>query len=533
MRASRGLQVTSLVVLSPVALILFSLLAILTSTLFSQLQSWCLPIVSLQSTRTLSRWATTAMTLSYNNYTITDDTFLSPPDDTTSTINDMNNNMINFRPPSLIQIWLKRWRYSKRKSPSLWTCCGISIIIGLVFINKMHVQKCQLYEAFVKFITHAALKARHGLILCNNKVNYWMEYLFTDSSQQQQLKSTSDMIWINNDDIDKQDGKTKYSHVRPKTSSSGSTTIGHRHSMKKSKKQHHQRTSAIKNQFILTTTTTTIDHNSNIPGTCTVDTPTSNIVDPSYANTDDWVSVGEKKRKDTMETFFSQQQQQQQQQRLNQQEQHYHHQQQELLHNTDNSDKVSSDNLEEQDNNCGDDDDSDKTIVEEDHIQLTGTTPTTSDDETDLGSPCFSSSDGVYHQHQHLEPTIRNWYSPFSTGLDIDILPRHDPLTQLDPMQLNKSNMMPYYPVYNKPAAHRTLPFRSTHRLQHHHIDNFSLLQNHPFISHPHRIHAHQSLSHIPSTSSLGVIGQHVPSSPPSITKPVQNSKSRRFSLFI
>jgi hypothetical protein len=205
-------------------------------------------------------------------------------------------------------------------------------------------------------------------------------------------------------------------------------------------------------------------------------------------------------------------------------------------HQTDKIDNISE--KMELENGGGDSDDDDKTVV--DGMELSKS-PTTSDDETELHSPALSNSSGPNnsttthhhhyfhhhhfhcHDHHQLEPVIRNWYSPFSTGLDIDILPtRYDPLTLLDPMQLRKQD--------NDETHNST---RSSHYTNQHNYNNFSLLQNHPFISHPPSNHFqsqhqhHEQSATMTASLSLGAIGQHSPSS-----SPVQTSKQRTYSLF-
>ncbi|KAI8986463.1 hypothetical protein BDB01DRAFT_785753 [Pilobolus umbonatus] len=76
------------------------------------------------------------------------------------------------------------------------------------------------------------------------------------------------------------------------------------------------------------------------------------------------------------------------------------------------------------------------------------------------------------------EPTIQhvskkhNWYSPFSTGLDLDILPRTDPLCQYK---------VDFHVPPSPPSDNATIPSLIS-LFQRNHLSNIELLQNHPFI---------------------------------------------------
>ncbi|SAL97759.1 hypothetical protein [Absidia glauca] len=337
------------------------------------------------------------------------------------------------------------------------------------------------------------------------------------------------MMWINDAPKLRSNvsGSTKHTYAKGTraTKNSGTPTTQKQH-MKKAKKQQqhqqqqqqHQRLPTVKCQ----------------PGisckqSLSLPTDKDTMDQEQHVDKNDWINVGDKKKKDAnTDTMESVQQQPIAYDDGNCLEALKHH----PIDNIDNiTEKM------ELAHGAGDSDDDDKTVVE--GMELLKS-PTTSDDETELDSPALSNTSGPNnstttthhhhyfhhhhfhcHDHHQLEPVIRNWYSPFSTGLDIDILPpRYDPLTLLDPMQLRKQDS---HETHNSTLAH------SSHYTNQHLYNNFSLLQNHPFISHPPSNHLQ---SHHPQQSAimalpLGAIGQHSPSS-----SPVQTSQQRTYSLF-
>ncbi|KAG0179794.1 hypothetical protein DFQ28_002159 [Apophysomyces sp. BC1034] len=106
-------------------------------------------------------------------------------------------------------------------------------------------------------------------------------------------------------------------------------------------------------------------------------------------------------------------------------------------------------------------------------------TPVTTDDEcTVVESPCLS------NQYVHYQPS-RTWYSPFSIGLDLDIMPRsNDPLC--------------HYKIDAAPMSEQQLEFHGLYpQLP---LSNLALLQSHPFVN---AKKSHQDQSH-----PLGPIGK-------------------------
>ncbi|CAO3596668.1 unnamed protein product [Absidia cylindrospora] len=279
------------------------------------------------------------------------------------------------------------------------------------------------------------------------------------------------------------------------------TTATHhqRHNTKKMKKQQRQRSSSLKH------TLEPSSHNNNKQqqqqqhsSPRVLQTTTAEDV---HVESNDWISVGDnKKKKDGVQP------------------------------------PPPSTNLDHS-NDHEDYDDDDKTMVDElDTTTLKSTlmeTPTTSDDDESesLGSPLLVNNNNSSNNNNshHYEPVIRNWYSPFSTGLDLDILPREDPLVMLDPMQLRKYDDR-YYQNNNNMTCKMEPRYQP--------CDNFSLLQNHPFIINEQQrlrqqqqqhYHHHQTQP-LASSPPLGAIGQN---SPPTSSSPVQNSTRHPFSLFI
>ncbi|ORX62260.1 hypothetical protein DM01DRAFT_1331708 [Hesseltinella vesiculosa] len=145
MRTSRGLQITSLVVLSPVILILLSLVTIMVTTVISQLQL-CLPTLTLP-TQSFSRWATSALTLSTVNAT-------SPPLFDTLLPNHTHQTQPELSPRSN---GFKRWRPLK-KSPWLY---GLSFFLGCALIHKL--DRWQPILSRLKHLFAFTQKTGHGL----------------------------------------------------------------------------------------------------------------------------------------------------------------------------------------------------------------------------------------------------------------------------------------------------------------------------------------------------------------------------------
>ncbi|KAI8644629.1 hypothetical protein BD408DRAFT_413016 [Parasitella parasitica] len=91
-------------------------------------------------------------------------------------------------------------------------------------------------------------------------------------------------------------------------------------------------------------------------------------------------------------------------------------------------------------------------------------TPVHSEDDAD---------DDEEKDHFIVKKTNKNWYSPFSTGLDLDIIPKQN---QTDPLCLYKVD---FNYNTNIPNNH---PFRSTISNFGHPLSSIELLENHPFI---------------------------------------------------
>jgi hypothetical protein len=119
----RTLKVASLVGLAPLLLILPTFLAFL---LLAHCQAWCQPLYEISPT--LSTWNSTATTLLPIQVTTPPPSYTM---DNTTTISS------SFRPSSLLQTWLKRWRHSKRKSPALWILCGGTFLFCSMYLHKV------------------------------------------------------------------------------------------------------------------------------------------------------------------------------------------------------------------------------------------------------------------------------------------------------------------------------------------------------------------------------------------------------------
>ncbi|CEP18374.1 hypothetical protein [Parasitella parasitica] len=81
--------------------------------------------------------------------------------------------------------------------------------------------------------------------------------------------------------------------------------------------------------------------------------------------------------------------------------------------------------------------------------------------------------DDEEEDHFIVKKTNKNWYSPFSTGLDLDIIPKQN---QTDPLCLYKVD---FNYNTNIPNNH---PFRSPISNFHPPLSSIELLENHPFI---------------------------------------------------
>ncbi|CEI92645.1 hypothetical protein RMCBS344292_06899 [Rhizopus microsporus] len=83
-----------------------------------------------------------------------------------------------------------------------------------------------------------------------------------------------------------------------------------------------------------------------------------------------------------------------------------------------------------------------------------------------------------------------NWYSPFSTGLDLDILPKFT-MDQYKIHSTKNTCTSPLIPniLYHHPHPHLSSP--PSPPLSHHHHSKIELLENHPFISTSSNHHHH------------------------------------------
>ncbi|KAI9303998.1 hypothetical protein BJ944DRAFT_93153 [Cunninghamella echinulata] len=241
-------------------------------------------------------------------------------------------------------------------------------------------------------------------------------------------------------------------------------------------------------------------------------TEKNNSHDKNYsAYRDDWINVGEKKKKSVLSsTTYEKTNSNNMSNRIL----HHDHKK------PGNMNKNHENNMEKNvfiEDDDADDVDDDKTIVDDDDIFISTDLSSNNTSDLELGSPNLSSTETIVspddsftikkmdqQPSSHLTTHIKHWYSPFSTGLKIDMLPKYDdPLTKLDPIQLRRNDL----PSFT--------------RSHHYDQDKFHLLQSHPFISHSNKLNQH--------SSSLGVIGQQQ-----QYTSHVQNSsKSNLYSLFI
>ncbi|KAI9303997.1 hypothetical protein BJ944DRAFT_231679 [Cunninghamella echinulata] len=149
MRTSRGLQITSLIVLSPVLLILLSLLIILFTTLYSQLKIWCSPLLPYYDP-SLSKITTTAFsTMTYYNNTSSSIMYENAPEskspsssmtDTTpsrpATSSSSNITDIHHPPNSFFRL-----KGLKRKSSTslLLAYFGITLFVGIFYFQKLYI----------------------------------------------------------------------------------------------------------------------------------------------------------------------------------------------------------------------------------------------------------------------------------------------------------------------------------------------------------------------------------------------------------
>ncbi|KAI8333916.1 hypothetical protein BC941DRAFT_433343 [Chlamydoabsidia padenii] len=455
----------------------------------------------------------------------TDDTTTKPStSDSTVTITTNINNPNYYqhhhhRSSSLLHSWLKRGRYIKKNYFSLWPLCGLFLLTGYIYLYKSPVQKRHGYQSIIR-LTQITGETYSVVSSWCKKAFTWMDYLWSGLPQQQREEEElsvdlAETVWFNDLDDAPKLRNTKFTHTKGKDQHTRTTKPSgtqQKHHSKKNKKQQQQQQQQQR-------PAANIKCQSGISYKPSYGLSTIDAVEQGHVDKNDWINVGDKKKKD-MNTV---QQPQEQQHSITYNDQHC------IKNDKDTNIKMDTDDF----------DDDDKTVVDDGDLLKLHTTPTTSDDEAELNSPGTSTTHHHHyfhhhhyhchdhhhhHHHHHLEPVIRNWYSPFSTGLDIDILPaRYDPLTLLDPMQLRKQQDTDNNDYYSRPYTVTPPSYQPFY-------DNFSLLQNHPFIGNQHHHEQLQQQQQQSTTTSLplGAIGQHSPSS-----SPVKTSKQRTYSLFI
>ncbi|CAO3621076.1 unnamed protein product [Cunninghamella blakesleeana] len=558
MRTTRGLQITSLIVLSPVLLILLSLLIILVTTLYSQLKIWCAPIL-LHDNSLSSITSTAISSMTYYNTTSTSTAiYKNTPESksmadhpTTTTTHQQgnshqhnNNSHPNNQDPTFSSL-----KSLKRKSSPL-TYFGIILFIGYFYYQKIHLQKCQNDPLKKKKMNQWMMKLIDDINSSGKKVmdsiNDFLNKLLSDSDAEE----THELY--NNENNNLMDHcYSKKTHVQNKLS-----TNHHRHMVKKSKK--HRNKSPVDSKQSHTSIPLLSQQQEKQQESM------NNVIKNENKNNvkkvdndflmymDDWINVGEKKKKSMISspTLMNEKNDTPKTDNddstdikcMNTTESNHvkpsnnnHHS---ILDNT----NINNKNVEVEES-----DDDDKTIVDDEFVAkdlslLSTHEKDTNEMESDIGSPNLSSTDTIISTDEHStfikkknQPSSssnKNWYSPFSTGLTIDVLPENnDPLIKLDPMQWGKYN------DNNNDNDHSFTSSLINHfyhhhqqQQQHHHQYNddhgkFHLLQYHPFVNHSNKLNQR--------SSSFGVIGQQNKQHNATSSHVQYSSKSNHYSLFI
>ncbi|KAI8071793.1 hypothetical protein BC940DRAFT_293750 [Gongronella butleri] len=506
MRTTRGLQIASLVVLSPVVLILLSLVTILMTTLLSQLQLW----LPLQQTQALSRWA---MTLASANATATSPSFLESL--------SMNDDTAGSNTPADPVLQRHRWRNvrSKKSSTSSWTYCGLSLLIGYAFLHKA--DQWQNLHLLLKQLGRYAQQAGRGISCCGRKLVHRVE----QSLQAPAPKAMDiDTLWAELcDSPPAKPNKTSKPH-QPR------------------RKKHHQ---PHHHHAVVHHSSRHAPQHANVTPVSRARAPLLPIhaqqVDQAYQHQEDHVIDPECDRPHAVDHQWQQQRQQKSQKHAKIDTTPLDDDSKSLSNDEDHDDENDNDDNETVvatlDDKCVSIHDAPIATVNEDAVLPIDDEPANDTAWMDASSPCLStvttaSVSTVSDASLIGVSSQPNWYSPFSTGLIIDgILPRHDPLVAADPMQWSKSPrftaaalMTPPSSPPLAPCTSSSLPIPPSPVPQNQ--SNITLLQNHPFI--PNRPRSFSSSTS--ANSDFGPIG--TPTAAPSL---VQNrpSSSHSYSLFI
>ncbi|KAF7729745.1 hypothetical protein EC973_003823 [Apophysomyces ossiformis] len=147
MRTSRGLRIISLIVLSPVVLILISLIAIFTTSIYTYLRSWCLSNFHSQllTSQSIARVVSAAIVYHARQ-------------------NPWDEALTSYHAP------VKRMRWLSRIKRSPWMACAV-VMLALVSSQKLHMPYRRFFDKLQKRSRTAGLLACEGLGFCGKKAS--------------------------------------------------------------------------------------------------------------------------------------------------------------------------------------------------------------------------------------------------------------------------------------------------------------------------------------------------------------------------